>query len=102
MPSTSSSRMKLQSPPEYHRVLSSVHFIVTVWNSLPVHLQGIATVLFVDDTTLSVSAHSILRRRRDASASAMCQDLRWPTLASRRSVSDAMAMHLSVSGHGPS
>ena len=30
------------------------------------------------------------------------QELGWPTLASRRAASEAMVMHLSVSGHGPS
>ena len=45
------------------------------------------------------AARIILCRYRDASASAMRQELGWPT---RRAASEAMVMHLSVSGHGPS
>ena len=30
----------------------------------------------------------------------MCKELGWPTLASRRTVNEAMAMSLSLSGHG--
>ena len=48
------------------------------------------------------AAYIILGRRRDASGMDMRKELGWPTLASRRTVNEAMAMSLSLSGHGPS
>ena len=43
----------------------------------------------------------ILHRRVSASATDMRRELHWPTLASRRAVSEAMAVYQSVSGRSP-
>ena len=43
----------------------------------------------------------ILHRRVGASATDMRWELNWPTLASRRAVSEAVAVYQSVSGRGP-
>ena len=71
------------------------------WSPPPTVLVLTRTSSLTSHMRMQSGTHAHLPRCVSASATDMQRELHWPTLASRRAVSEAMVVHQSVSGRSP-